>query len=162
MGITQFSHFGICVSDMERSLAFYRDCLGFTEQYGLEFGPRFGPVMELDGVRGRSVFLARDGVRIELLAYDHPGVVGSAEPRPMNRLGMTHIGLRVDDLAATVESLRRAGVQILDGTHLAVKDAAGRQPGEWIFVCDPDGVRVELIELPDGFVASRDDSPSSA
>ena len=50
------SHIGICVSDLERSLTFYRDGLGFEE------GPRFDldyPIAEMSGdVRLISKFLS--------------------------------------------------------------------------------------------------------
>jgi len=46
---TTFSHFGICVSDLERSLRFYCEALGFASAESHTVGEEFGPLMELDG-----------------------------------------------------------------------------------------------------------------
>lgn len=162
MSVQRFSHVGICVSNLERSLRFYRDLLGFREQYGFDFGPQFGRLMELEGVIGRSLFLERDGVRIELLTYEHPTATGTGERRPMNELGVTHFGVRVSDLAGVVETLRQAGVEILDHTRLSIEGAdAGEPAREWVFVTDPDGVRVELIQLPGDFRPPGAEEPAS-
>jgi lactoylglutathione lyase len=151
MGVQRFSHVGICVSDVERSLHFYRDLLGFREQYGFDVVPEYGGLMELDGVVGRSLFLERDGVRIELLTYEHPPATGTGERRPMNALGVSHFGIRVSNLVELVEELRAEGVNVLDRTRLTIEDPDGGPNREWVFVTDPDGVRVELIQLPDDY-----------
>jgi len=68
--IQRFSHVGICVSDLERSLAFYRDALGFREVGRLDVtGEAPETLLGLRDVDLEAVFLERDGVRIELLHY---------------------------------------------------------------------------------------------
>ncbi len=47
---TTFSHFGICVSDLDRSLRFYCDGLGFAPAEQHQIGPEFAALMELDDV----------------------------------------------------------------------------------------------------------------
>ena len=103
-----FSHVGICVSDLERSVRFYCEGLGFELVQSHTVGQEFGPLMEIDDVALQSRFVRRDGVSIELLHFDSPGHCGEAVRRPMNQLGLTHLSLRVADLdavAGRIESL---------------------------------------------------------
>ncbi|GIW41616.1 MAG: glyoxalase [Candidatus Binatia bacterium] len=145
MGIVRVSHVGICVSDLERSLRFYRDLLGFRYRSELRVsGEPSDTLLRLRGVSLHAVYLERDGTRIELLHYESPGHVGEPEPRPMNRLGLTHLSLRVNDLARTLESLRAEGVRILDETLVDIPAARAGA----VFVTDPDGTLVELVQSP--------------
>lgn len=143
VAIARVSHLGICVTDLDRSLRFYRDGLGFREAGALEVsGPEAGRLLELPGVQLRAVYLERDGVRLELLAYAAPGPAGDASPRPMNQLGLTHLSLRVDHLDAAADALERAGGTVL--AHTRIDNPALRSRA--IFVTDPDGTRIELVQ----------------
>lgn len=143
MTIRRFSHVGICVSELERSLAFYRDALGFREVHRFDVaGDAPETLLGLRDVDLEAVFLERDGVRIELLSYRSPPHRGSGEPRPMNALGLTHLSLRVDDLADTIIALERAGARILHGT----RTWNGERASGAVFAVDPDGTRIELIQ----------------
>lgn len=145
MPVRRFSHFGICVSDPERSLRFYRDLLGFRALTRLEVSdPESARLVGLENLKLHAYFLERDGVRIELLHYLSPGCEAESVPRPMNRLGLTHIALRVDGLGKMLAALERSGIEILKETRIANPGFAS----EVVYVLDPDGVRVELIELP--------------
>ena len=75
---------------------------------------------------------------IELLCHERPATIGPAERRPMNQLGLTHLSMVVDDLAAAMERIERCGGKALQQTK--VKGPAG----EMVFCTDPDGVRIEL------------------
>ena len=59
-------------------------------------------------------------------------------------LVFTHLSLRVDNLAATLADLKKAGVQILQRTHIDIPafEAAA------IFITDPDGTLIELVQAP--------------
>jgi lactoylglutathione lyase len=145
MAIQHFSHVGICVSDLQASLAFYRDLLGFQEVHRLDSsGAITDRLLELEGVELTAVFLERDGVRLELLRYAAPAHTGDARPGAMNRPGLTHLSLRVDDLDATLEVMRDKGVAILDHT----RGGAPEHGVGVVFVSDPDGTRVELLQQP--------------
>jgi catechol 2,3-dioxygenase-like lactoylglutathione lyase family enzyme len=143
MGIRRFSHVGICVSDLERALAFYRDGLGFREVGRLDAaGDATETLLQLEDVDLCAAFLERDGVRLELLHYRWPAHRGSGEPRRMNALGLTHLSLRVDDLDAVAAKLEAAGARVLRGTRVRNDELASAA----IFVTDPDGTRIELVE----------------
>ena len=142
MAIQRMSHIGICVADLERSLRFYRDGLGFRETSSLDVsGQPAETLLELEDVRLRAVYLERDGTCIELLHYQRPGHAGDGAPRPMNGLGLTHLSLRVDDLDAVLAHLETFGARTLKQTRTT--NPALR--ADAIFVLDPDGTRVELV-----------------
>ena len=86
-----YSHLGVCVSDLDRSLRFYTEALGFEENEGWAVGPEFAALMEVEGVALQSRFLRRPGCTLELLFFDAPGFDGPAERRPINQLGLTHL-----------------------------------------------------------------------
>jgi len=148
MAFLRVSHIGICVADLERSLTFYRDVLGFEPRSRAPFtGAPVDRLLGLDGVRLDAVWLERDGTRLELLRFDAPGTESSATPRPMNALGFTHLSLRVDDLDATLAELRAhetLGARVLDETRVDNYEHGIAA----IFVLDPDGTRVELVQMP--------------
>ncbi len=143
MAVQMLTHIGVCVSDLERSVAFYRDVLGCKEVGRIATGGEPSErLLELPGVQLEAVYLEREGYRIELLYFPSPGAVGPAAPRPMNQLGITHFSLRVDDLDAICAALGRAGGHVLPGTRMDHGNT---------HVCmavDPDGTRLELIQAP--------------
>jgi len=143
VAIRRVSHVGVCVAELERSLAFYRDGLGFRERRRLEVsGEETETLLGVGGVDLVAVFLERDGVQLELLHYRSPGHRGAGEPRPMNALGLTHLSLAVDDLDAVVATLERDGARVLRATRVHNPELGANA----IFVTDPDGTRIELVE----------------
>ena len=145
MARLRVSHIGICVSDWRRSLRFYHDVLGFRYLHELEVsGQPASRLLELEEVELRAVYLEREGVRIELLHYEQPAPVAGPTPRPMNQLGFTHLSLRVDDLDETLQELREAGVEVRADTRIEIPAVHTKA----VFICDPDGASIELVEQP--------------
>jgi len=135
-------HFGLCVSDLERSRAFYCEAVDFVEVGRLSVDDDATPILlELDAVALDAVYLERDGFRMELLWYREPGHVGSGERREMNRLGLTHLAFRIGDLDEQCRRIEAAGGRILEQTA-SVFPVGSRG----IIALDPDGTRLELIE----------------
>ena len=95
MSIHRLTHLGICVSELSRSIAFYRDALGFREvgRYAANDAAT-ATILEVEGADLELVYLERDNVRIELLHYPSPGHRGSGQRRSMNALGLTGVGRR--------------------------------------------------------------------
>jgi catechol 2,3-dioxygenase-like lactoylglutathione lyase family enzyme len=139
------SHFGICVSDLERSVRFYCEGLGFELVQSHTVGDEFGRLMEVDDVVLQSRFVRRDGVSIELLRFDSPGHTGEPVRRPMNQLGLTHLSLRVEDLDAVAEAIESHGGAVVPGTRTTFGTS---NELDFVYCTDPDGVRIELMYLP--------------
>ena len=142
--ILSFSHPGVCVSDLEASTRFYCDVLGFTELFSVDFTQdELAATMERPGAF-TSRMLRRDDLRLELLHW-HDGSAAGSGRAPMNRLGLTHLCFRVDDVEAHWEAARAAGGQVHPET---LSELPG--PVRTVYLTDPDGVRVELISgMPD-------------
>jgi glyoxylase I family protein len=135
--IENFSHLCVGVSDMDRSLAFYTSLLGMDVVFdvGLE-GASLDTVTGGSGQKGRMVGGLIGGTMVELLAL---GAVPEIPDGP--HLGYTNMSFRVDDLDAAHELLRKRA-DVRAGPPV---DIAGVR---MLFVYDPDGTPIELIELP--------------
>ena len=134
------SHVGLCVADLERSLRFYRDGLGFRETERYESGPEVGSALELNDVSHLGVFLERDGTTVELLHFKSPVAIGPSDRRTMNQLGLTHLNFEVDDIDRAKERLIEFGGSIDDSTRVR----SAENGYEVLFCTDPDGIRIEF------------------
>jgi catechol 2,3-dioxygenase-like lactoylglutathione lyase family enzyme len=136
------SHLGLCVGDLDRSLRFYCDGLGFeqAEAYDLDDGmlDGLGRALEVDGsVKLRSQMITNGDLKIELLHFGEPRATGAAS-KARNHIGFTHLSFFVDDVDATAARLAQLGGRVLDATR-------ARLGYEVVFVADPDGARIELM-----------------
>jgi catechol 2,3-dioxygenase-like lactoylglutathione lyase family enzyme len=132
-------HHGISVADLDRSLAFYRDALGFelVDRYTLSDEGLSAAIGAEPGTTGEFAQLDGRGARIELVEYD-AGV--AVESGAVYDTGATHLGIEVADVDAAVEALP-ADVDTVGGP---------RTTGSGTRICflrDPDGTLVELLEL---------------
>ena len=145
MAVQYLMHFGVCVRDLERSIRFYRDALGFTEAGRLEIeGEPTATMLGLPELELHAIYLDRDGFRIELLHYPTPGTVGPAEARPMNQPGLTHMALRVDDLDATIRDVEAHGGRVIESSRVYNPSFEA----SLVYATDPDGTRLELVQVP--------------
>ena len=140
-----FSHFGICVSNLERSLAFYCGALGFEKAESHEIGSEFARLMDLPDVAVTSQFIRRGPAAIELLAFREPAPCGGRERRAVNQLGLTHLSFRVHDVAATTARIVELGGAVVESSRTTID--FGGSPLEFVYCTDPDGVRIELMDL---------------
>jgi catechol 2,3-dioxygenase-like lactoylglutathione lyase family enzyme len=105
--ITSADHTGITVSNLERSLAFWRDVLGFELSHTAHQTGELAK--EITGVAGAEIKLAvvktPGGHKIELLEYLAPPDRKRKDVRPCD-VGHVHIALLVDDLDAVLEKNR--------------------------------------------------------
>jgi lactoylglutathione lyase len=147
--ITGFFHGGITVSDMDRSLVFYRDGLGLEQEFDrILDGPYLKTVLDLPFEHIRAVYLRIPGGGfVELLEY-----VGiermPARSRPCD-YGAGHLCLYVDDVEAMHARLVSMG---FTARSAAVVDiTAGPNTGaRSCYMTDPDGYAVELFQKRPG------------
>ncbi|PAW76147.1 MAG: hypothetical protein B9S32_16135 [Verrucomicrobia bacterium Tous-C9LFEB] len=144
-------HLNLVVRDLETTVRFYRDLLGFqqTNRATLQ-GDWIDAVAGLPGIQAEVVFLELpgNGPRIEVLQYLTP--IGQNLPANSlaNTFGLRHFALRISDMTATVARLRAAGVQFVGNP---VEVPAGILKGSNVrktlcYFHDPDGVLLELAE----------------
>ena len=136
-------HIGICVSDLEASLRFWRDGLGFEATSTPSVGSEWSEAMEIGGeLEFSATFLRKDGFEFELLDYSTPRPIGTPSATRLQR-GFTHFAVTVDDIDEVIEHLVAHGGTVIESTRTRVGE--GKWATELVFRADPDGVRVELI-----------------
>jgi catechol 2,3-dioxygenase-like lactoylglutathione lyase family enzyme len=146
--VTGFEHVGIQVRDVERSARFYEDNLGFkrvarwskSEPYVQRVVGYFPDVtLEIAYLQipGSDVFL-------EILEYR--GVAKAPVDTATANPGTAHFSLFVDDLGELHQRLKAKGVQFVSDVETST--AGPLKGGRLIYMIDPDGIRVELVELP--------------
>jgi len=122
-------HVGLRVSDLERSLSFYR-AVGYTVVGTVE-GTPFGSLtmLRLPGDSFVTIELVHDPVR---------GAVDLGT-------GINHLVVQVDSLDAIVADLAAQGIATKPP---GPPDRADEPRTRWL--TDPDGYRIELVQWPAG------------
>ncbi|HVM66606.1 MAG TPA: VOC family protein [Acidimicrobiales bacterium] len=137
--LQSFSHLCIGVSDIDRSLEFYRRVLGFDVVFDVELdGASLDAVTGAGGSKGRMVGGLVGGVMVELLAL---GSTGRAAAGP--HLGYTNMSFSIRDLDAAYDQVLALGVRPAQKPV----DIGGVR---MFFVHDPDGTPIELVGYPHG------------
>jgi lactoylglutathione lyase len=131
------------VADLERSMRFYCEGLGFQKSRTHQVGKEFAGTVEVPDPSLVAQFVERDGVALELLHWSEPRATGAASTR-RNQLGFTHLAVRVDDVDAVARRLVACGGTLLPRTRTRIVRPSGRID-LFLIVADPDGVRVELM-----------------
>lgn len=149
--IRAIDHINLVVADLERSVRFYTEVLGFrkTRDVVME-GAWIDQIVGLQGVRGRVAFVVAPGgePRLELLCYDRPAGPALPENSRPNTQGLRHLALRVDDMDAMVNRLRQAGVTLFSAPVRVPGGVVKHDAGDktLVYFLDPDGVILELAE----------------
>lgn len=143
--IRSFPHFGIHVADIESSKRFYIEGLGFEPQEGGR-SDALGSLLELPRAVVRTQFIRHpDGMRMELWTVEGCAPDTVVDPRPANVRGRPHLCFLVDDLDAVATRIVEYGGQRLNESRLDLGY------GELMFCADPDGTRIELIQMKTGW-----------
>jgi catechol 2,3-dioxygenase-like lactoylglutathione lyase family enzyme len=149
MGVTGILHTGLTVSDLDRSIAFYRDLLGLELITQWDSSrPYLRTVVGYPDAELRIALLRLPGAagaaghHIELLEYRRPrGTRGDANTY---NPGNGHVAFMVDDLEAIYAALKGRGVRFksapVDITH--GRNAGGRA----VYFFDPDDITLEMIQ----------------
>jgi Lactoylglutathione lyase and related lyases len=145
--IIRADHTGITVSNLERSLAFWRDVLGLELSHTAHQTGELA--REITGVTGSEIKLAvlktLSGHKIELLEYLAPPDRKHSDVRPCD-VGHVHVALLVDDLDAILEKIAGSGWKAA-GKPPTLKTGpnAGKRV---VYVRDSDGTTIEFMEIP--------------
>lgn len=128
--ITGIAHICFTVSDLEKSIAFYQDQLGFKHAFDFvrDTGERHGCYLHMGGRNFIELFQGELGERAEGQSY-------------------RHICLEVDDIDLTVRALLARGVECSE-------PKLGKDQSWQAWITDPDGNRIELhAYTPDSWQA---------
>lgn len=130
----------ISVADLERSISWYRQVLGFEPVKQATF----------DQLAASAVFLQSGRLRLELVHSAEATAVERLDPPRHNNIrGLSQLVLYVDSLSVAAEQLAAAGIE-LAMAPVSVEALRLRS----CFLRDPDGNLVELLEdEADGWAA---------
>ena len=137
--LTRIDHVGIAVSDLDAAVDFYRRAFGLTMVHE--------EINEEQGVREAMMAVGESGSCIQLLA---PLTPESTIAKFLDRSGpgIQQVAYGVDDVEATADALRSAGVRVLYDT------AKRGTAGSLVNFCHPKdcgGVLIELVQAaPNG------------
>jgi len=140
-------HTGITVLNRERSLAFWRDVLGFELSHTAH--QKGEMAAQITGVPGAELKLAvvkaPGGHKIELLEYlAPPDRKQHVDLRPCD-VGSAHVALTIDDLDTILEKIAASGWKPAGKPQtLESGPNAGKRV---VYVRDPDGTTIEFMEI---------------
>jgi len=119
--VINMNHVGIAVPDIEASITYYTDTLGFPEAFRV----------------------TTDSGNIALV-YVQVSENTFLELQPVNAnrpAGLSHFGVHVNDMESVIDTFRQRGAD--------VQDSRASSSGAILSnVIDPNGIRMELLELP--------------
>jgi catechol 2,3-dioxygenase-like lactoylglutathione lyase family enzyme len=170
IGVTSFLHFSITVSDLERSVRFYRDVLGMEVLWSKAGGsPTFireekqSYVASVTGYRDAHLKIAmmRHGqALLELVEYVTPREKGAGPGT--SRPGSPHIAFtvtRADKAWTALKSQAAEWGLSFAGDGPVLIDRGPNTGGRAFYFRDPDGITIEIVEPNSGW--TRGEAPST-
>ena len=126
--ITGIGHTAVTAKDMEESIRFYTQALGFREAFSFQHPETGAPWI---------VYLSVSPGQFMELFY------GGTEERPWHDslTGFNHLCFEVDDINLAVSKIRDAGYPI------DAKPQQGLDHNWQAWTRDPNGIRIELMQM---------------
>jgi lactoylglutathione lyase len=145
MPVTGCDHIGIQVRDVERSARFYCEHLGFeqVERWSLAH-PYVQRVVGYPGVTLEIALLKIPGSDLFLEILEYAGVDGTPVDPATANPGTAHFCVFVDDLESLHARLVSQGVEFV--SEVETPTWGPNEGGRLVYMKDPDGIRVELVE----------------
>jgi lactoylglutathione lyase len=143
-------HTGISVRSAEKSAAFYKEYLGFEEVFS--WNPNAPYIRELTGyptadIHATILRMPNMDYFLELLEYRNVDIKevdhGNANP------GIAHLAFFVDNVDEWYEILKSKGVSSVSAP--VTPTIGPNKGGRAVYMIDPDGYRVELIQSSRSF-----------
>ena len=149
MDVEWMNHTGFVVSNMERSVAFYRDQLGLEiERDQILEGDFISKLVGYPDAKLHIIYLGLGDAKhsVELIEYLNPR--GDAAPLPDRKdIGATHLGIIVDNLDEFYKELSSKGVRFVS-PPVTRPNAVYPMAQKGCYMQDPDGNWLELLEQP--------------
>lgn len=146
MGIIKAHHYGFTVSDVERSIRFYRDLLGLelvriSDRSNL---PSYDTILGYPDVKLRIAILRHpvNEFILELVQYLNP--LGESRDHENKYVGAAHVAFEVEDVDAMYEKLVEAGHGAINPPTDVMRD--GVCVARAMYALDPDGISIEVFQ----------------
>ncbi len=121
-------HIAISVKNLEKSLCFYRDILGFKRV----------KIFSRKDFGGKAMFLKSKNINLELWQLDKQ-IKNKDDFSNLNILGMKHIAFSVGDIIKEYKRIMEKNIKISE-------PKLGASGARYCFLKDPDGIPIELYE----------------
>ena len=142
-------HISYTVSDLDRTIAFYKDVLGFRLIHDVEREniPAYDIILGHPDVRLRvaSFALPHSEVTLEFMQFRHPAPRVRAQD--FVYVATSHVAYRVSDLEKEYRQIAARGGEFVSEVAEIHRD--GKYIGKAVFLRDPDGILLEPMELAD-------------
>lgn len=141
--VSELHHVYLVCTDVERTVAFYREVLGLQVRTEVDLsGPQVDVIQGSSGCRGRAVWGRIPGctTRFEFVEWTVPRTVLDNEHRD-RRPGLQMLSFAVHDAAAAARGLRAARLPA-EGPLDMPDDS------RLVMTRDPDGTVIEFVQLP--------------
>ena len=145
----QIYHAGLTVSDMDRSIVFYRDVLGlrFLGEILME-GPETEVLFQRKGCRARVAYLngseAAGMPPVELIQFLESGI--RHQPSDLFATSVSELCFYTDDIEKAYENLREHRVECLSAPQSFDFTSAGFGRSRAFYFRDPDGIVLEMMQ----------------
>ena len=138
------NHTSFTVSNLDRTVAFFRDALGFDVTSKAPRNPAL--IERITGVKGANVMIAYvrgAGHSLELIEYSGPNDRTAVYPKPCD-VGFAHVAYDVDDIDSVIAAASSHDVTPIG--PVTVIDQGPNQGSRVAYLRDPDGITIEFIE----------------
>jgi catechol 2,3-dioxygenase-like lactoylglutathione lyase family enzyme len=132
---------GLCVSNLDESIAFYQEVAGMTlRERHQRSNPNFDTLTNNRGTTTAVALLECEEFCLQLIQYVRSG--GTTLDLAHNNIGSPHLCFFVDDVRAELERVHALGHETVTPDVVVLNDYMTS-----FYLADPDGVPVELLEL---------------
>ena len=144
--IKSLGHVGLGVTDMQRSLEFYRDFLGMKVLMELDItDDRIGRVIGVKDAACKIAHLELGDAMLELFQYTNPKGQNKAPNINQYDQGLIHIGFEVDGFHDLIKQLEQRDIKLLG-------EPVEFRPDVWVaYFYGPDGEVCEIRQMPQRF-----------
>ena len=140
--IKSVHHVSYTVKDMDRSLRFYEEGLGFQRYSDRTVEGRLQEIITgIENAKARIVHLKGHGLGLELFQYFAPEQRRDHAVRPCD-VGSSHMCFMVDEIDEVVKQLKGLGAEFLSDPQTV--EAGPNAGNRFCYFLDPDGIPMEL------------------
>lgn len=149
MSILSVAHIGLTVTDIKKSIGFYRDVLGlkFVGEMLME-GPETERLFGIKDCKAKVAYLnGSDHVMappVELIEFVNVKI--EKEEPSLVRTSISELCFFVDDIDAEYERLKNLDVEFLSSPQTFDSTKYGFGKSRAVYLKDPDGIILELIQ----------------
>jgi catechol 2,3-dioxygenase-like lactoylglutathione lyase family enzyme len=163
MAIKSIWHTSFTVSDIERSIVFYRDCLGLRLHHRQVSENEY--TSKLVGYEDARLLIAQFSLFggnppsnhvLELIEYQQPR--GGKPDLATSNVGIAHLAFQVDNIDAMLPVLSSGGAKFVSEPQFIT--AGINRGGRTVYLRDPDGITLELVEAPPRQTAMDEERPT--